>query len=120
MTKMDTKHRISKRLLNSLPAQVAETLKAVAESYGIGTFTYEAVPEGYKFYAGEGYRLYAVYGDDVRHMEMVAEHNLGASGVSHRIGAEFSLPLGSWLIEVSYYTRFWMRLYHIGFQALEA
>jgi len=117
---MDTKHRISKKLLQSLPEKVAATIKAVADDYRIASFTYEAVPDGYKFYAGEGCRFWAMRGEDTRSMRMVHEAIMGASGVSYRIGEEFSLPLGSWLIEISYYTRFWMRVYHVGFKALEA
>lgn len=107
-------YRVSHKLLRDLPPLVAATVKYVAEDYGLSTLRYERVGADHQFYAAEGSRFWAVRGDELAHVEMAAEHNLGAVGLCPQVGRRFSLPVGSWLVEVAYYGKYFMYLYHVA------
>jgi hypothetical protein len=43
----------------------------------------------------------------------VTSNTVGAAGVSHALGENFFMPAGSWLIRVSYYTRFFIDVFEM-------
>jgi hypothetical protein len=111
------KIRISNKLYNSLPIHVANRVRQVAEDHHIKSFEFfnhEQINSDKKFYVGEGERFYGIHSDGREaHFEAVAGHNVGAAGVTHKIGAEFTMPAGSYLIQVYYYDKFYMTVYAI-------
>jgi hypothetical protein len=113
-----TKHRISKKTLSKLPAEIAEQIKVLGERYEIKSFTFENVSAGYKLYHSEGSRYTYIYGQRTQAVEMVSENTVGASGVRHEIGAQVALPTGTTVIEVWYFATFGMHVYNAGFLAL--
>lgn len=115
-----SKVRISKKSLAAFPAEVSERIAAIAESYRISSMRFNRESEGFYYIAGEGERIEAVYGKNRKAVEMVSENSLGASGVNHSIGARLDLPVGSFLIVVSYYTRYFMSVYNIVPAAIAA
>jgi hypothetical protein len=112
--------RISKKLKSALPTNVAQAVEDLAESYNIKSLSLRSEPAGYQLRAGEGERIRILQGDLDADVEMIAAHNLGATGLSMKIGERTPpLPAGTWIIRVSYYTRYWMDLINIGQPALE-
>lgn len=102
------KIRVSKKSMAAFPSEVSEAIKTLADDYQIKSFSFKSVTADTKFYAGEGHRYTVITGENKSSVEMVAEHNFGASGVSYNIGSEFKVPVGSFVIRISYYTKFWM------------
>jgi hypothetical protein len=114
------KHRISKKALSQMPADVAEMIRVVGADYGIKSFEYEQKPAGYTVYHAEGARYYYVYAGDTLKVEMVSESTVGASGVRHEIGAKVQPPTGTTVITVSYYRDYYMSVVNISESALSA
>jgi len=109
------KLRISKQLSKNLPAQVVNQITRIANDHHIKSFNFETVGEDKVFYVGEGDRFTGINSDGKSaSFEVVSAHNIGASGLSHRIGEKFSMPSGSYLIQVYYYTKFFMTVYKIS------
>ncbi len=106
--------RISKKLLSTLPKIVADEIKRLADDYGIKSLTYKHEAAPYRLYLGEGDRITLIRGEQVGSLEMVAEHNIGAAGVSHQIGDSFNVPVGTTIIRISYYAKFWMDVVNVG------
>jgi hypothetical protein len=106
--------------LNKVNPLVAETLKALAERYEIKSFYVKNRPQGQALYAGEGYRYTFVYGDMARQVEMGADHNVGAAGVSDAILAQICPPTGTFVFEVGYMGGFFLTLYNIVEKGLPA
>lgn len=100
--------RVSKKSLAAFPTEVSEAIKFLADDYQIKSFSFKSVTADTKFYAGEGHRYTVITGEKQSSVEMVAEHNFGASGVSYNIGQEFTVPVGSFVLKISYYTKFWL------------
>ena len=103
------------QIAKSFPEDVRDAILQMVNEHSnlVKSFMFRAVEEGYKFYAGEGYSYKLVVGEDQRAVEMVAEHNLGASGLSHAINAEIVVPVGGFLIQVGYYGGYIMTVYNV-------
>jgi hypothetical protein len=112
--------RISKKLLKELPTMVAEKVKRLADGYGIKSTTIESKPEGYKVYPREGDRVEMVYGENSQGIEFFTENSVGASGVSYNLSGHTEPPAGTWVIRVSYYTKYWMDIVNVGQRQLPA
>ena len=108
------KHRISKKTLKSLPQEVAKQIEFLGKDYGIKSFTFESVAPGYKQYHSEGSKYTYIHGQDTMRVNMVSEHSLGASNVHHEIGARVELPIGTTVIEIGYYSGFYMSVRNVG------
>jgi len=109
--------RISKSVVNTLKGvlpDAAEKLQFLADDYGFKSFTYRLVDSSHKFYLGEGDRFHVVSPEGSGEIEVVAEHNLGAAGVSHSIGKGFNVPVGSFVFHVWYMGKYFLTVYHVG------
>lgn len=102
------KMRISKKLLSKLPPKVAREVKKQAEQFSIKSVTLHTLTEGYKVIAGEGERYTMIRGKKSWSIEMVASHTMGAANLCHDIGGEVVPPVGTWVIRIFYYNKFWM------------
>lgn len=96
--KIQIRHMGGKKWSGIIPASVRDVIRKHAGEYG-KSFTLRFESEGKKFYGYEGVRISVIRGDEVRSVEMVAEHNIGASGVHHGIGSSFEPKAGAWVIE---------------------
>lgn len=106
--------RISKQLNKHYPVSVVEQIKMIADRYHIKSFKYECVTGDKKFYVGEGDTYIGIKEDGTSaSFEVVASHNIGASGLSHKIGEQFSMPAGSYLINVYYYDKYYMQVFNV-------
>ena len=75
----------------------------------------QVVDETKKFYVGEGERYTGITADGKEaSFEVVSANNIGAAGLSHRIGSQFAMPAGSYLINVWYYNGYGMTVYQIS------
>lgn len=111
---MDKSIRISKQLNKRYPAQVVKAIETVASRYHIKSFKAETVNSDKVFYVAEGESYTGIKADGTSaSFEVVAGHNLGASGLSHKISERFSMPAGSYLINVYYYDKYYMTVYSI-------
>ena len=107
--------RISKKLAQAFPAQVVKKIEQVADSHRIKSFSFETVDENKTFYVGEGESYTGIAPDGKSaSFEVVSANNIGASGLSHKIGERFAMPAGSYLINVYYYTKYFMTVYKIS------
>lgn len=113
-----TKTRISKKSYAAFPKEVSEAIRAIADDYGMKSLTFIAVTPAYKWWVGEGERYTLIAGDVVRSAEVVAEHNIGAAGVVDGIGSKFQMPVGGWVLRVSYYTKYFLDVYNVQFEAM--
>lgn len=113
--------RISKKSLAALPQRVAETVQDMAARFpNVKSFRLYREPEGYTFYAREGCTYRIVRGDEAIGFEMVAQHNLGGSGMSHDIGYTREMPAGTWIVAMSDgYGGYSMSITNVGYRALE-
>jgi hypothetical protein len=114
--------RLSKKLYRSLPPIVANAVKQLGEEYRMGQrqITFVEYPEGYVYTAGEGHRIVLIQGERCVSAEMVHSNTVGASGVHYDIGSKTPpLKEGTWLVIVSYYHRYRMRLVKIVQPQLE-
>ena len=114
------KHRIGKKTLSQMPQEVARQIAELSEHYGVKSFTFQNVAAWHKVYHAEGSRYTYIYGQDTMRVEMAAEHNLGASGVRHEIGAQVAIPEGTTVIEIWYYAGFGMNVINAGNLALNS
>lgn len=119
---MTDKIRISRKMYQTFPTNVADAITRIAEDYRIKSFTFKTVAEDYKFYVGEGDSYTGISADGrTAGFETVSAETIGAMGVSHRIGAQFAMPAGSYVIRVSYYTKYWMDVvYKVSGKMIEA
>lgn len=108
------KIRISKKVNGLYPKTVADIIRQQASQYQIKSFNAETVDTSKQFYVGEGERFTGIKENGTTaSFEVVAEHNIGASNVTHRIGERFTMPAGSYLINIYYYDKFYMTVYKI-------
>jgi len=110
-----SKIRISKKLTEKFPAVVVAKIIEIAASHNIKTFDFDVTFPGKVFVIGEGdhYTGIDATGKEAA-FEAIADHNVGASGLTHKIGQEFFMPAGSFLIRVSYYSGYYMTVYQIS------
>jgi len=113
---MTQKIRISKKLTQTFPAPVAQMIEQVAAGHSsLKSFNLETVDESKIFYVGEGESFTGITADGKSaSFEVVSASNIGASGLSHKIGERFAMPAGSYLINVYYYTKYFMTVYQIS------
>lgn len=109
----------SGKVAAALPAEVKTAVIDMAGPY-VKSFNLIAVQEGWKCFAGEGDRIAIVYGEQAARVEMAAEHNVGASGLSYDIGAAVIPPVGAFIIRVSYYGGYIMNVYNVQPKAVQA
>lgn len=108
------------KVAKSFDPAVRNAILAMADTHpSLKSFTFHAVTPAYKFYAGEGYEYTMVVGEEQRGIEMVAEHNLGAANVSHAINAPITVPVGGFLITISYYGGYIMNVYNVQPERIE-
>ncbi len=112
---MSKKILISKKLTQNFPAPVAQMIAQAAASHSIKSFSLETVDESKTFYVGEGETFTGITAEGKSaSFEVVSASNIGASGLSHKIGERFAMPAGSYLINVYYYTKYFMTVYQIS------
>ncbi len=97
--------RISKKLLSQLEPSVAQAIVQVQQRHpSIKSFRFDQRPSGYKVYADEGNTYTFVYGGNISEsIEMVADHNAGGSNLHQGIGSTMTPPVGTTILNVSYY-----------------
>lgn len=118
---MSNKIRISKKLSQMFPVQVAKRIEQVAADHHIKSFSLQVVDESKRFYVGEGESFHGVTADGKQAgFEVVSENTIGGANLSHRIGAQFQMPAGSYLINVYYYTQYFMTVYQVSPKMLTA
>lgn len=109
------KTRISNKLNGQLPAEVVKQIQAIGQDYNIKSFTLENVSETKKFYVAEGDKYIGIGPDgETACFEVVNQNNIGAAGLSHKIGQQFGMPAGSYLLNVWYYGGYSLTVYCIG------
>ena len=106
--------RISKQLGKRYPQPVVKQIESIASRYHIKSFKAETVNTDKQFYVSEGESYTGVKVDGTSaSFEVVAAHNIGASGLSHKIGEHFTMPAGTYLINVYYYDKYYITVYSI-------
>jgi hypothetical protein len=108
------KLRISKQLKDKFPPSVVHQIQIIADDHNIKSFNLEEVSESKSFFVAEG-DSYTGIGPDGKtaSFEVVSEHNIGAAGLSHKIGEQFKMPAGSYLLNVWYYDKYYLTVYRI-------
>lgn len=106
--------RISKKLDDMFPKNVSHQIRMIAEDHNIKSFELQEVAETKAFYVAEG-DSYVGIGPDGKQasFEVVNQNNIGAAGLSHKIGEQFKMPAGSYLLNVWYYDKYYMTVYKI-------
>ena len=113
--------RISKKLNEMFPAPVVRQIKAIAADHHIKSFNLETTSKDRHFYVSEGERYIGIATDGkTASFEVVSENNIGGAGMSHKIGEVFAMPAGTYLINVYYYTKYFMTVYQISPKMIEA
>lgn len=109
------KMRISKQLKDKFPPSVVHQIQAIGDDHNIKSFNLEEVAETKAFYVAEG-DSYVGIGPDGKTagFEVVNQNNIGAAGLSHKIGEQFKMPAGSYLLNVWYYDKYYLTMYRIG------
>lgn len=107
------RHRISRKTLAQFPDLVSETIACVGKEFNIKSFTSEIKPVGFEIYHSEGSRYWYVYADQTAVREIVGSSTVGGNG-HHAIGACVAFPVGTTIIEVSYYQGYYMTIYNIS------
>jgi hypothetical protein len=111
---MPKRKRVSKKLLSQYPGAVAVRIKAIADDFEAKSVAEHTVSPNFQFHVGEGDRFYGMTADGMEaSFEVVAQHNVGAADVSHKIGSKFSMPDSTFLIRVHYYTKYFVDVYRI-------
>jgi hypothetical protein len=113
--------RISKTgvFAQTFPKPVADVIRKVAASYDIKSLSFSEVEADKIFSIGEGDKYIGIYPNgNVGSFEAVAQHNVGASNVTHRIGQRFGMPSNTYLVCVHYYGGFMIHVDYIGNQGL--
>lgn len=106
--------RISKKSMSAFPENVVIAIKNIQYFHpNIKSFNFSIVTEDFKFYSGEGYEFDVIIGDNQASIEMVNESTVGSNGVSYSIGSEFKCSVGSFVLEVSYYTKYFLHVYNV-------
>ncbi len=107
--------RISKKLEDMFPKYVSRKIRAIAEDYHIKSFELQDVLETKAFFVSEGDSYIGISPDSRQaSFEVVNQNNIGAAGLSHKISEQFKMPAGSYLLNVWYYDRYYLTVYHIG------
>lgn len=118
------KARISKagKFSKMFPRNVANEIRKIAEEYpNVRSVNITDVDQDYTFYVGEGYNYTGLASNGKKaRFQVVSENTIGAMNVSHRIGERFSMPEGTYLVQVSYYSGYHMTVYRIGLKELTA
>ena len=109
-----SKIRISKKMKEIFPPCVLHKIKELGEEYNIKSLNLEKTDEGKAFFVAEGDRYFGI-GPDGRtaSFEVVTNNTVGAANVSHRIGEQFKMPAGSYLLNVWYYSGYYLTVYQI-------
>jgi len=111
---------VGKAGLSQFPTPVAAKIKELAKPFPGSTharfkkFRVEDKPLGTKVYHAEGHEYFYYWPSEkrpgkyeYRTVEMAAEHNIGAAGLSHKIGAEIAPPAGAYVIEYYLFYNKW-------------
>lgn len=115
-----SKIRISKKLNEMFPKNVVHQIEATGREYNIKSFTLEEVPETKAFFVAEGDRYVGVGPNgETASFEVVNQNNIGAAGLSHKIGEQFKMPANSYLLNVWYYGGYGLCVYHIKQKQLQ-
>jgi hypothetical protein len=108
--------RISKAgvFAKTFPKPVADVIRKVAASYDIKSLSFSEVEADKIFSIGEGDKYIGIYPNGkVASFEAVAQHNVGASNVTHRIGQRFGMPSNTYLVCVHYYGGFMIHVSYV-------
>lgn len=118
---MSKKTRISNKLSEMFPKKVVTQIKRIEEDYRIKSFNLEDVNENKAFFVAEGDKYIGIgpNGQEAA-FEVVSQNNIGATGLSHKIGEQFKMPPGSYLLNIWYYDRYYLTIYRIGQKQLQA
>jgi hypothetical protein len=112
------KLRISKngKFAKEFPKNTANKIRSVAETYhGLKSVEIVDCTQEKTFYVGEGESYTGIKPDGQQvGFKVVSQNTIGASNLSHSIGKSFNMPPESYLIKVSYYTKYFMTIYRIG------
>ena len=109
------KVRISKKLLSSLPADVANYVREWYDNGYVKSVTISHENAPYCLYNGEGYRFFVHRDNRSMHMETVSSNTLGASNMNHDITGSTMIPADTIVVQVSYYCGYMMHIYKIGY-----
>lgn len=111
---MSNKIRIGKKLNDMFPPKVAHQIMMVADDHKIKSFNLEETPETKAFFVAEGDQYTGIGPDGkMASFEVVNQNNIGAAGLSHKIGEQFKMPADSYLLNVWYYDHYYLTVYHI-------
>jgi hypothetical protein len=108
--------RISKAgvFAKTFPKPVADVIRKAAASYNIKSLSFTEVEADKLFSISEGDKYIGIYPNGkAASFEAVAQHNVGASNVTHRIGKQFGMPSNTYLVCVHYYGGYMMHVDHI-------
>jgi len=110
--------RISKKgkFANEFPVNVANRIREISSSYTrLKSLEIEDCDQTKTFYVGEGESYTGIKsdGEEVA-FKVVSQNTIGAANVSHSIGEQFNMPPESYLVKISYYTRYFMTVYRVG------
>jgi hypothetical protein len=108
------KKRIGRKGLTGMPEAVQQRLREFGERFHVASFDHQVIDARRSFPIMEGNR-FCGFGADGQEasFETVTSDTIGASGVSYAIGKRFCMPVGSWLIRVQYYTRFFIEVFEV-------
>lgn len=98
---METRVRLSKKFLATLPCEVANEVKQLSELYNVKTINVKTEVE--VVYSGEGHTYAGFSGDMASSFEVASESNFGGSSLSYQIGKPIKMPSLSYLVEKYYF-----------------
>lgn len=99
-----------------IPAPVKAKIVEVSTDYRLSSFNYTVCNTPRDFVVGEGERYYGIFPDGTSiDFEVQAQHNMGASGLSHAINSSFAMPNQTYLIVVGYYQGYHMSVYKMDY-----
>ena len=97
------------------PESVSTKIREVAQDFGIKSTNVINSNQNKLFYNREGSSYTGITKDgNAVSFNVVSSNTVGGSGMSHKIGSEFTMPPYSYLIEIDFYTKYIMSVYKIG------
>lgn len=116
--KIQVRHLHGPKYRDVIPSYVADAVEGMAKEHNFKSITYTVIPETHTFWTAEGYRYKALFQHadgtvEEKAIEIVSEHNFGATSVSYGINKPFKFEAGVYLIQVGYYRGYHCTVIHI-------